>query len=68
VFACPAKNNFLDFWHQLLHMCEGPKFATFVGIKHLSPGLVVVGDDSCLRGRGFDSWCSILDGRDIFSH
>ena len=21
-----------------------------------SPGLVVMGDDSCLRGRGFESW------------
>ena len=31
-----------------------------------SPGLVVMGDNSCLRGRGFDSWCCILDGHDIF--
>ena len=27
-----------------------------------SPGLVVMGDDSCLKGRGFESWRSILDG------
>ena len=31
-----------------------------------SPGLVVIGDDSCLRGRGFESWHHILDG--YFSH
>ena len=29
-----------------------------------SPGLVVMGDDSCERGRGFES---MLDGHDIFS-
>ena len=33
-----------------------------------SPGLVVMGDDSCLRGRGFKSRPRILDGYDIFSH
>ena len=27
-----------------------------------SPGLVFMGDDSCLKGRGFESWRSILDG------
>ena len=27
-----------------------------------SPGLVVMGDDSCLRGCGFKSQCCILDG------
>ena len=27
-----------------------------------SPGLVVMGDDSCLRGHGFESQHSILDG------
>ena len=32
-----------------------------------SPGLVVMGDDSCSRGHGFESRCSILDGHlDIF--
>ena len=31
-----------------------------------SPGLVVMGDDSCLRGHRFESWCHILDGHDIF--
>ena len=32
-----------------------------------SPGLVVMGDDSNLKGCGFESWCSILDGHfDIF--
>ena len=34
--------------------------------KHV-PGLVVMGDDSCLRGRGFKSWHHILDVLDIFS-
>ena len=27
---------------------------------------MVVGDDSCSRGRGFKSWRCILDGHDIF--
>ena len=27
-----------------------------------SPGLVVMGDDSCLKGRGFESQRHILDG------
>ena len=31
-----------------------------------SPGLVVMGRDSCSKGRGFESWHSILDGH--FSH
>ena len=29
---------------------------------------MVLGDDPCLRGRGFESWHRILDGHDIFSH
>ena len=28
----------------------------------MSPGLVVIGDDSCLTGHGFESLCHILDG------
>ena len=31
-----------------------------------SPGLVVMGDDSCLRGCGFESQRHVLDG--YFSH
>ena len=31
-----------------------------------SPGLVVMGGDSCSEGRGFKSWRHILDGHDIF--
>ena len=31
-----------------------------------SPGLVVMGDDSCPRGHGFECRHSILDGLDIF--
>ena len=27
-----------------------------------SPGLVVMGRDSCFKGRGFESWHHILDG------
>ena len=27
-----------------------------------SPGLVVLGDDSCSKGRGFESLCRKLDG------
>ena len=34
-----------------------------------SSGLVVSADDSCSKGRGFESQCCILDGHlDIFSH
>ena len=33
-----------------------------------SSGLVVMGDSSCLRGRGFESWHRKLDGYDIFSN
>ena len=32
----------------------------------VSPGLVVIGDNSCSRGFGFKSWHHILDGNDIF--
>ena len=31
-----------------------------------SPGLVVMRDDSCLIGHGFESWHCILDGHDFF--
>ena len=35
----------------------------------MSPGLVVMGDDSCVKGCGFKSLHYILDGHlDIFSH
>ena len=27
-----------------------------------APGLVVIGEESCLRGQGFESWRRILDG------
>ena len=33
-----------------------------------SPVIVVMGDDSCLRGCGFEFLRHILDGIDIFSH
>ena len=32
----------------------------------MSPGLVIMGDDSCSRGRRFESRRRILDGNDIF--
>ena len=35
-------------------------------ISGRSPGLVVMGDDSSLRGRGFKSRRRILDGHHIF--
>ena len=37
-------------------------------IKRLGgrPGQVVIGDDSCLRGRGFESWHSIPTGWTFF--
>ena len=35
--------------------------------RRLATGLVVMGDDSRLKGRGFKSWLRILDGHlDIF--
>ena len=33
-----------------------------------SPGLMVMGGDSCSKGCDFESWRQILDGHDIFSH
>ena len=33
-----------------------------------SPGLVVMGGDSCSEGRGFQSQRNILDGHNSFSH
>ena len=36
-------------------------------LKGGSPGLVDMGDDSCLRGCGFKSQHHILDGHDIFN-
>ena len=30
--------------------------------------VVIMGDESCLRGRGFKSRRHMLDGHDIFSH
>ena len=33
-----------------------------VYFKGGSPGLVVMGEDSCSEGRGFESRCHILDG------
>ena len=46
------------------------QFCTFkaLHINVKSPGLVVTGDDSCSRGRGFESLHHILNGHDIFSH
>ena len=32
------------------------------------PDLVVMGDESCLRGRGFEFRHHILDGHGIISH
>ena len=46
-----------------------PKFqkvAQKVAKEGGSPGLVAMGDGSCLRGREFKSWHRILDGHDIF--
>ena len=33
-----------------------------------TPGLVVMGGDSCYKGCGFESRRQILDENDIFSH
>ena len=43
-------------------ICERKMFIS------LDTGLVVMGDDLCLRGCGFESLHRILDGHDIFSH
>ena len=49
---------------------EQEAIKTFKQIQRLtSPGLVVMGDDSCSKGGGFESRRRILDGLlDIFSH
>ena len=51
-----------------LNMILGSKFNYFFKQKLLggSPGLVVMGDDSCSRGHGFESQHCILDEHDIF--
>ena len=38
-----------------------------LNVKIGSPGLVVMGDNSYLRGREFESWRCILDGLDIIN-
>ena len=42
------------------------KITTFCLLAKSSPGLVVMGDDSCFRGCGFESRRQILGGH--FSH
>ena len=42
------------------------KILNFDTTKGGSPGLVVIGGDSCSKGREFESWHRILDGH--FSH
>ena len=67
----PHSTDFAD--SQNLQICEsilcsvnqGVCFAFSVGG---SPGLVVMGGDSCSEGRGFESRRRILDGHNIFSH
>ena len=56
VFQFHYKPNFLQI--------SPPKMTCIGGC----PGLVVRGGDSCSDGRGFKSWCRILDGHNIFSH
>ena len=41
-------------------------YANKLGFWGGIPGLLVMGDDSCSRGRGFECWRRILDGD--FSH
>ena len=50
---------------------EGGKMLQMNAVKQMkilggSPGLVVMGDNSCLRGCGFKSLRHILDGHGIF--
>ena len=42
------------------------KNPTYLVHQDGSPGLVVMGDDSCSRGCVFESHHCILDGQDIF--
>ena len=55
--------------------CQGHSCCHFCGLKITkiniiimkgSPGLVVMGGDSCSKGHGFESRHHILDGHDIF--
>ena len=45
----------------ILHFTEMPPVNKIMR-KGGSLGLVVIGDDSCLKGCGFESWRHILDG------
>ena len=45
-----------------------PKPGKLLHFQGGSPSLVVIGDDSCSRGCGFESRRRILDGHDSFSH
>ena len=59
-----------DKYYTILQVCSQTKKSQscIVIAKEWSPGLVVMGDDSCSRGRGFKFRHHILDGHDIFSH
>ena len=50
--------------HDLLFLETSIPTETKIKLKNLlggSPGLVVMGGDSCSKGRGFESQCNILD-------
>ena len=51
-------------------MLEKIALSKIYAVKGLggSPGLVVMGGDSCSKGHGFKSWQCILDGNNIFTH
>ena len=61
----------------LLFSSFGPNTKSLVGLVEVlkneakggSSGIVVMGDNSCSKGRGFESQRCLLDGHlDIFSH
>ena len=66
-----VKQTLTDRGHKRNYLGNGQSYegSTIITIevKGRSPGLVVTGDDSCLRGRGFKSLRHILDGHDIYS-
>ena len=63
-----AANILWKWWTDVLTVFDDFSGPQRVELQCGSPGLVVMGDDSCSKGCGFKSWRRILDGHDFFSH
>ena len=58
---CPS-----EVQHSIASSFSAESMLIYLFISGGSPGLVVMGNDSCLKGRGLESQCRIIDGH--FSH